>query len=389
MHILPSRTQPLSALHIAIASLLQLPPEITTLIFKELSTQDVLHVRQTCKEICSRAETLFVRTHFQTRSIIFEQQSLDALASISKQQNLSEHIHTLEIYVYHLLPLQDLEEIEPPYHPYEEIIKKALSGITDASDKDDASSSSSLYRDRHLRGIDTNTYLRCLEDQERLVRTEYAITSLTQTMTHLTQCKRIIIDDSNHPWGLHQIKRSIGVLPQRSLTFESAKSIDFIRHLIHAVLTAIIASKLQIEELEISLRGLMENTNRISPQMLPGPSFIFLTQALPITSLRYLHIVLDPCVPESSYDLPWEHGLAHFISLFPELSQVLLEFDRRDNLERFSSLSSLLYFPKLEMLTLSCIDCTSEELVWFLLRHKETLQEISFNSINLTNGRGG
>jgi hypothetical protein len=71
-------------------------------------------------------------------------------------------------------------------------------------------------------------------------------------MTHLAQCKRIVIDDSNHPWGLHQIKRSIGVLPQRSLTFESAKSVDFIRHVIHAVLTAVIASKLQIEELEIS-----------------------------------------------------------------------------------------------------------------------------------------
>jgi hypothetical protein len=320
---------------------------------------------------------------------MFEQQSLDALASISKQRNLGEHVHTLEICAYHLLPLQDLEEIEPPYHPYEEIMKKALSGTTDASDEDEASSSSSLYRDRHLRGIDTNTYLRCLEDQERLVRTEYAITSLTQTMTHLTQCKRIVIDDSNHPWGLHQIKRSIGVLPQRSLTFESAKSVDFIRHLIHAVLTAVIASKLQIEELEISLGGLMENANRISPQMLPGPSFVFLARALPITSLRYLHIVLDPCLPESSYGLPWEHGLAEFVSLFPQLSQVLLEFDGRDNLGRFSSVSPLLYFPKLEMLTLSCIDCTSEELVCLLLRHKETLQEIIFDSIDVTDGRGG
>ncbi|KAH7111374.1 hypothetical protein EDB81DRAFT_830005, partial [Dactylonectria macrodidyma] len=45
----------------------------------------------------------------------------------SWQHNLGRSVHTLEVCVYHLLPLKELEEIEPPFSEDEEMMKKVAS----------------------------------------------------------------------------------------------------------------------------------------------------------------------------------------------------------------------------------------------------------------------
>ncbi|POR32470.1 hypothetical protein TPAR_07324 [Tolypocladium paradoxum] len=355
-----------------------LSPEIIDLILNKLSCEDLLCIRQTCKGLHARAAPRFACDYFQTRRVMFERRSLDTLADISKHHTLGRSVHTLEVCVYHLLPLKELEEIEPPFSEYEEIMKKVASSNGGTRSADTRSSSPHDHYHR-LSQLHKEAYLTHLEDQDQLIRAQYALGCLTQAMTHLTQCKRIVIDDSNRPWGLDRLKRMTGVLPQRTLTFASTKSIELVRHILSAVLTAVVASKLDVEDVEISIGCLMQNANRISPYMLPSlPSRII--------SLRRLHLVLDPGLPKFASTLPWGSGLIRFVRLFPELSEFSLEFEHRDDFGRFAGCAAMLDIPKLEALTLCLIDCTGEQLADLLLHHKKTLREISFDSINLTDG---
>ncbi|KAH6961858.1 hypothetical protein BKA56DRAFT_463529, partial [Ilyonectria sp. MPI-CAGE-AT-0026] len=225
-------------------------------------------------------------------------------------------------------------------------------------------------------------------DQEQMLETQYALNCLTKAMSNLTHCKRIAFNDSNRPWGLDRLEDTIGILPQRTLTFASTKSAELIHHIMRAVLTAVAASKLEIEDLDFSIGSLMENASRINPHMLP----ILPTH---ITSLRHLHLVLDSdnpifdsVNPEFSTIDPssWESGLVEFTGLFPQLSHFMLEFEYREDSNRFSGFSSLLCIPNLEVFTLGLMDCSGEELADFRLRHRNSLREISFDSINFILG---
>lgn len=232
----------------------------------------------------------------------------------------------------------------------------------------------------HLGQLRREAYLTHLADQDQVVGTDYAIECLKQAMGGLHHCKNVIIDDDNRAWGLRSLKQSIGVFPQRTLTSTSTRSIHLIRYMLSAVLTALAASKLEIADLDISIGCSMENGNRISPYMLPTllPS--------PITSLRHLHIVLDPIVTNVDGRLPWGSGLVRFLRLFPELSQFSLDFEYRDEQNRLSGVASMLHIPKLEVLVLSMIDCCGEDLTDLILYHRRTIREITLNNINLTDG---
>ncbi|KAJ3455206.1 hypothetical protein MRS44_013806 [Fusarium solani] len=356
------------------------PAEITTLIFAELPSQDLLPVRRTCKDFHAIATHLFTRHYFQTRHVMFERRSIDTLVDISMHASLARHVTTLEFCPYHLLPLEELEDIDPPFKPYDEIMKRMASGTEDSGARSP--------QDGRPSRLDPDAYLALWEDQEQMIETHHAFHCLSKAMSNLTHCERITFDDGNRPWGLDRLEETIGILPQRTLTFLSTKSVELIRHVIHAVLSAAVISKLELKDLDINIGSQMENANRISPHMLP----ILPTH---ITSLRHLYLILDsdnPILDLVNPEFPtfdpssWESGLVEFIELFPQLSQFMLEFEYRDDINRFSRFSSLLYIPNLEVLSLGLIDCTGEELADFLLRHRNSLREIYFDTINLISG---
>ncbi|KAH6973298.1 hypothetical protein EDB80DRAFT_743170 [Ilyonectria destructans] len=176
------------------ASILHLPAEISTLIFAELPSLDLLPIRRTCKEFYDRAPPLFARIYFQTRQVMFERRSLDTLVDISKHATFSRHVETLGICAYHLLPLNDLADIEPPFSPYEENVKRTASSTEGAGARSP--------QDDRLSRLDADAYLALWKDQEQMVETRYALNCLTQAMSNLTHCKRIAFNDSNRPWGL-------------------------------------------------------------------------------------------------------------------------------------------------------------------------------------------
>lgn len=358
----------------------QFPAEITALIFAELPSQDLLPVRRTCKEFYVRATPLFAHHYFETRHVMLERRSLDTLVDISKHATFSRHVETLEICAYHLLPLNELADVEPPFSPYEGNVKRTASGTEGAGARSP--------QDDRLGRLNSDAYLALWKDQEQLIKTQYALICLTRAMSNLTYCKSIAFNDSNRPWGLDRLEETIGILPQRTLTFASTKSAELIHHIMHVVLTAVAASELEIEDLDFSIGSLMENANRISPHMLP----ILPTH---ITSLRHLHLLVDsdnPIIDSvnpqfSDFDpSSWGSGLVEFIRLFPQLSHFTLNFEYREDLNRFSGFSPHLYIPKLEALTLGMMDCSGEDLADLLLRHRDSLREISFDSINLIFG---
>ncbi|KAH7112597.1 hypothetical protein B0J13DRAFT_575482 [Dactylonectria estremocensis] len=389
------------------ATLLHLPAEVANFIFIELRPRDWLSLRQTCKEINTRTAHLFIERFFLTRLVMFERSSLQCLESIAEHPTLSQSVEELEICVSHLLPLHEVQEIEPPYSEYENMMKdlkgKTLpaecgidydewydrwgisDGEGDANDDERSMGDDETEgppRDR-LSRLNAREYRKRLDDQEEVIQTGYDVECLTRAMTHFKRCKQINISSSIQAWGLNRLRRSIGILPQRGLTFESRESIRLVRHIIHVVLTAAAVSKIQVEVLVFGPDQMLINANRISPSMLIGPSSAILTES-PLVSLRRLHISVDPhfpkCVPAAS---KWESDLIRFIKLLPELSHLELDFEERDEWGRFSELSKELYIPKLETLRLSCIDCAREELALFLVRHHRTLREVVLDAIQL------
>jgi hypothetical protein len=54
---------------------------------------------------------------------MLERRSLQCLESISKSESLSGLVQELDICTSHLLPLDEVDEIEPPYSEYEGMMK--------------------------------------------------------------------------------------------------------------------------------------------------------------------------------------------------------------------------------------------------------------------------
>lgn len=160
-------------------------------------------------------------------------------------------------------------------------------------------------------------------------------------------------------------------------------------------MVAVKDSRLRIEDLDISIGDPMNcirpaNMNHINPHdcivpsMLIGPYSAVLEQPI-LGGLRRLSVCLDPGV-SGEKPSSWESDIAYFFGLLPQLSDLRLKFGDCDDQERFPALCSTLYIPKLEGLTLDSVRCTGTDLTRFLLRHHETLRDISLISVDLSDG---
>jgi hypothetical protein len=217
-----------------------------------------------------------------------------------------------------------------------------------------------------------------------MAQTGYDVKCLTQALACLKSCREISISTSTQAWGLRRLRRSIGILPQRALTFQSKESIRQVHHIIQVVLSAIAASKISVEALVFEPRMMLENADRINPFMLMGPLSAILSRSPP-TSLRRLQLSLDPESPldDRIAGREWGPDLLRFLCLLPELSDLELEFGYRDEAGRFSEIAKELHIPKLEKLALFLIDTTKEYIAILLLRHHRTLRVVYLDSIKL------
>ncbi|CVL09263.1 uncharacterized protein FMAN_14277 [Fusarium mangiferae] len=320
---------------------------------------------------------------------MIERRSLHCLESIARSQSLGQSVEELDICTSHLLPLDEVEEIEPPYSEYEGMMKhlkkennmdaifhlgiedyeewvrrwpinNGEGGFGDEDEQNDYNSqdnrgmSSAIGVDgqaasSRLEQINTQEYNRYLHDQDAM-RAGYDVKCLAGAMTSLKRCKKINISTSIHAWGMRRLRQRIGILPQRGLTFKSRASIRQVHHIVQVVLKAMAVSGISVQCLNIRPGMMLENANRISPFMLTGLSSSFILSTSFPASLRQLQISLDPESPPDDTVLgpKWGLGLLQFIHLLLELSDLELCFEYRDEAGRFSEIAKDLYIPKLE-----------------------------------------
>ncbi|KAJ9419421.1 hypothetical protein FOXG_19689 [Fusarium oxysporum f. sp. lycopersici 4287] len=409
------------------ASLLSLPNEVSLLILKQVHPRDWLSLRQTCKEIKAKTAHLVTEFFFQTRVAMLKRRSLQCLESIAKSESLSQSVQEIEICTSHLLPLDEVEEIEPPYCEYESMTKSLKGKVipdslvdrgidydewykkwhinnaeVDSTDEDerdeydnrgDQSGQESEYNIRdndsptrnRLEQLNMREYQRHLYDQAHMMRTGYDVECLTQALARLKRCREISISTSIQAWGLRRLRRSIGILPQRGLTFQSKESIRQVHHIIQVVVTAIAASGISVEVLNIEPNSMLMDANLINPLMLMDPSSAILSKSSP-ASLRQLRISLDPESPldDMIVGRKWEPDLIRFMHLLPKLSDLELDFQPRDETGRFSEIAKELYIPRLKRISLICIDTAAEGLAILLMRHHRTLQTVDLDNIQLS-----
>ncbi|KAF5566540.1 hypothetical protein FPHYL_3728 [Fusarium phyllophilum] len=100
--------------------------------------------------------------------------------------------------------------------------------------------------------------------------------------------------------------------------------------IIQAILTSIAISQLQIDTLAIKINTSAETSSCLTPDMLIGPSIAIIAKSQ-IISLRRLHLVLNPNDTKLATDpSAWISSFLHFIGLLPHLSELALEFGKRD-----------------------------------------------------------
>ena len=404
------------------APILHLPLEITGYIVQHLSLNDLLCLRQTCRTLNNNTFHMFSEDCFRMRRVMLDRRSLEALASIAKHPTLGPAVKEVEISTNHLLPFDELYTTEPPSKTLLELvdgIEREESGSDEETEEEDEggeeettsdeeASRSSSHHFPHLRGLDEEAYHKAFEDQQELIRRGDDIKHFTHALKGLTNCVIFRVTDDNRVWGLRRLRREIGILPQRCVTFASPESIKLVRRLLYAFFTALAESDASIEFLEIASGCIVDNANRISADMLVKPSSTILNN-FRLNTLTTLHLSLDSKSPEhNATSVNWAYDLIRFIERFPELSEFGIDFENRDGdglsasgspilrpfsygsvnyatYTRFPKLSQLLYIPKLKTVRLGMIDCAAMDITFFLLRHQKTLTNIYLKGITLVN----
>lgn len=332
---------------------INLPVELIDFVAAELDTEDFLNLRLVCREINYKSSTHFLECYFHTRYHMLSRDSLENLIEVSNHTVFGPSVRTLEICTDHLT-------IEPP-----------------AIDPGDwAHPFGGDFVD-----VDEREYKRHVDDQNYLRESGLDTAYLTQALAHLPNCRTITIDDERRPWGAASIKRQMGAFPTSSIDLE--ESARFVKRALRVILTAVVASRLPLEALNIC-PGF--NREAIGPDMLALPELCSNQLRSCLTSLDALDIMLNPNASGSLDD--WRRGLVNFVMLFPDLGRFRLSFYTRDEEQRFRTISESLRLQRLRVLELSAVQCTEDDLARFILACKGTLREVGFDLIGIIAGGG-
>jgi hypothetical protein len=81
--------------------------------------------------------------------------------------------------------------------------------------------------------------------------------------------------------------------------------------------------------------------------------------------------------------LDWPETLNRFINHFQHLETLSLSFECSIDFKSFQVISGVLYLPYLQILKLSGVECTEEDLIRLFQSHRKTLQDIALDAISL------
>lgn len=230
--------------------------------------------------------------------------------------------------------------------------------------------------------MNKEAYKRYLEDQKYLGECGLDTAYLTRALINLSNCRTVYINDTNQPWGAASQKRQTGVFPTSSMGH--VENVDSIKRTVGVVLTAIMASQVSLDLLEISPDF---NREAVSPEMLPLWSDISLSQPLSkLTLVTSLTLMINPETRSNSN--AWTQNLLNFIGLFPALEELLLYFYLCDESSRISALSTSLQLQFLRVLRIDSANCVEDDLATLFLNHKDTLREFYLDGVDIMEGKG-
>ncbi|KAK3368711.1 hypothetical protein B0H63DRAFT_489006 [Podospora didyma] len=355
-------------------TLLQLPNELLSLIACELNLRSLLDFRLASRHLNALSLPAISKRRFEIRYVMLQQHSLENLIEISRHRVFGPALKTLTICIDHLT--EQPEYGRTIWHwgdsvrMYEE--GDLIPGVPDPS----------LREDSEEVVVNRPAYERLLEDQKFMMESGLNTTYLTQAIAAFPNLETVVVDDAFKPWGAAAQERQTGVPMANGI--EDLDSIEFVVQTLRGIVLAIAASNISLYELDIAI-GRLEGG--ISPDMLvfPRPVLRYI-QSHPI-NLTSLCLSVSPrnrTHPNS--ELVGE--LLGFITGFPGLQRLSLEFNYREEHEHFPAISQTLRLPGLRYLGIDAVQCTESELGTLLLGHKDSLEEVSFSLINIISEGG-
>ncbi|KZL84852.1 hypothetical protein CI238_12616 [Colletotrichum incanum] len=373
--------------------LVGLPTEIVALLATNLPSQDLQNLRQTCKPMAEKTAMAFHDRFFATRYVMLERHSLLNLVTISHHPTLSKAVRTVELCVDHLILPSDYlsrEELKTFGIIDEYDIVRQHDGEPIAVGDDGWEATHTIYEDGW-------------KDQVDLFKTLRHIQYLTDVFSHLPNCKSVGLRDKTRPWGAMRLSRKTGSFANRFITRVLPNSMVHGVTLIRTLLVALLKSRLPVEELYVDFGHLMLGCTSVIPRMLALPAAAANAFKKQLTTITTFWIMVNPKQSENDFpaeackmlplgdiacepDRGWVSDFLGFLRLFPALSNLTISFNYGEDQQQFSELSARLTIPDLRSLRLENLECTKDELMGLLLRHKETLRTVELDCVGLNGG---
>ncbi|KAJ5318624.1 hypothetical protein N7476_005044 [Penicillium atrosanguineum] len=216
---------------------------------------------------------------------------------------------------------------------------------------------------------------------EDLFQTESDNNILTPILKNARNCHTIVLCEGERPWGAENAKKEIGYYPT-TLRVTEDDVVEctriFTRRAINMMFTALHLSKARITTLAVQTIR-----DPIEPSMLSLSDFS--TADTPwIASLKELILHVD-----AGQDVDaWADHLCQFIARFLGLETLDLSFEACAEAD-FAALNRVLTLPRIRTLKLSDVVCPPQVLLEFLLKQRDTLEEITLEGIDIDTREGG
>jgi hypothetical protein len=355
------------------ATLLQLPIEILFMIAYASDTRGLCSLRLASRDLNAITLPGFSKRCFETRFVMLQQYSLDNLVDISRHPVFGPAVRTLTICIDHLTewPADTI-----PIYFGDSVRRHEL--VPWSAEQSPRVSSADM---------DPDGYKRRLEEQKHLLESGLATIYLAEAMAALHNLRAVVVDNAYRPWGATTLTRQTGFLLTNVIV--SGSSIEFVKHALRAIVTAIAANNRRLFSLDIAPASWdILHGDGIGPDMLVFPSPVVEYVRSYSISIASLTLLLCPRSRRTS-PAGYVADLMGFITLFPNLRRLALEFDPRDTHSNFPELSRTLRLPHLRSLSLRSIQCTEAELAEFLLGHKSTLEHAYLSAVDIMCKREG
>ncbi|KAK1634965.1 hypothetical protein BDP81DRAFT_432319 [Colletotrichum phormii] len=375
------------------ARLPTLPAEIVGYISQYLESPDVLGLRSACRALADKTSGPFQDRFFRTRHVMLERQSLQNLVDISHHPVLRRAVQVVELTTDHL--------VTPP--DYISRADYSICGINDEYDCVRRSDGETIsFGDDEYDAV-IETYKAEWGGYEDFLQAKLGIRHVVRALSNLPCCSAVGIDDGVRPWGAFRLGRRIGTLPTRFVTPFQAQSMVFATTLIRTLFAGLLYGRHTIERLYICFGHLKTGCTSVTPRMLSMTPAVEETLTNRLTTIKTLHLVVNPNDHENTFgedakklvprtdpiwagDSDWCLEFCRFLRIFPTLTNFTLHFNPRDERQQFPRLSEDLRIPGLQSLCLQFVDCTKDELIMLLGRHRDTLRELILDTVDITEG---